>query len=83
MAKKTAMADQHLDCKQMNCPMPLVAISRAMKGLSCGQVLSVEATDPAFKTDVEAWIKQMGHKLVEFREDGSVQTAVIQKSDKG
>ena len=77
------MADEHLDCKKMNCPMPLVAISKAMKKLSTGQVLSVEATDPAFKTDVEAWINQMGHNLVEFHEEGPVQTAVIRKADKG
>ena len=60
------MADKHLDCRKLNCPMPIVKISQAMKEMSTGQTLEVEATDPAFEADLKAWVKQMNHELLEF-----------------
>jgi tRNA 2-thiouridine synthesizing protein A len=72
------MADKFLDCKQLNCPMPIVKISQAMKGMSAGETLEVEATDPAFEADLKAWTTQMGNELLEFS-NGAVQRAVIKK----
>ena len=73
------MANKLLDCKQLNCPMPIVKISQTMKQMSAGEMLEVEATDPAFKADLKAWVQQMGHELVEFS-NGSIQRAVIKKA---
>ncbi|MCJ7729137.1 MAG: sulfurtransferase TusA family protein [Sedimentisphaerales bacterium] len=72
------MANKLLDCKQLNCPMPIVKISQAMKEMSAGEKLEVEATDPAFGADLKAWVQQMRHELVEFS-NGPVQRAVIRK----
>jgi TusA-related sulfurtransferase len=58
--------------------MPIVKVSQAIKALATGDLLRVEATDPAFTADVEAWVRRMGHRLVEFH-DGPVQQAVIEK----
>jgi TusA-related sulfurtransferase len=58
--------------------MPIVRISQAMKALAPGDRLRVEASDPAFPADVEAWVRRMGHRLLEFH-DGPVQHAVIEK----
>lgn len=69
---------QKLDCKNMNCPMPIVHLSRAMKKMEPGQTLEVEASDPAFKPDLEAWIQKMGHELVEFH-DGDIMRAILKK----
>ena len=73
------MADKHLDCKELNCPMPIVQISKAIKGLSPGQTLSVEATDLAFKADLKAWTQKMGHEIIEFADDEPTQQAIIRK----
>jgi TusA-related sulfurtransferase len=73
------MADIHLDCKQLRCPLPIVKISRLVKQMSQGQTLAIEADDPAFKSDIQAWVQTMGHQLLEFS-DGPVQRAVIKKS---
>lgn len=67
-----------LDCRKLRCPMPIVRISQAVKTMSCGEKLRVEASDPAFKADLEAWVRRLGHRLVEFH-DGPVQQAVIEK----
>ncbi len=71
------MADVNLDCKGLNCPIPIVKISKAVKKLNTGQTLFVEATDPAFEADVRAWSKKTKNPIVEFNA-GDVMTAVIQ-----
>ncbi len=71
-------ADEYLDCKDMKCPLPIVKLSKAIKQMAAGQIVAVEATDPAFKSDVQAWVKTTGCELLEFIE-GPVQVAVIRK----
>lgn len=71
--------DALLDCKGLRCPMPIVRISQAMKLVPAGGKLRVEATDPAFRPDLEAWVRRVGHRLVDFQ-GGSVQTATIEKA---
>ena len=72
------MADKYLDCTQLRCPEPIVKLSKAFKQMASGQTLAVEASDPAFESDVQAWVKIMGYELLEFTE-GPVQKAVIRK----
>lgn len=74
-----ALASRTLDCKDLRCPMPIVRISQAVKGMQPGERLFVEATDPAFQADLDAWTKHLGHILVEFQ-SGAIQRAVIEKS---
>lgn len=73
------MRDQYLDCKGIRCPMPLVKISKAIKGMAPGETLVVEANDAAFEADLKAWARKTGNILVEFA-DGDVQKAVIRKA---
>jgi tRNA 2-thiouridine synthesizing protein A len=76
------LAEHALNCRNLRCPMPIVRISQAIKALPVGDTLRVEADDQAFCADLEAWVRRMGHVLVEFRE-GSVQQAVIEKRSRG
>lgn len=73
------MAVVDLDCKGLNCPMPIVKISRTIKTLQVGDLLKVQASDPSFKADVEAWAKRLGHALVDFSETAGVQSATLEK----
>ena len=68
----------HLDCRHLSCPMPIVRVSRAIKPLASGEELTITATDPAFRADLEAWVAKGGHQLVEFV-DGPEQVAVVKK----
>ena len=72
------MSDKQLDCKGINCPMPIVRISQAVRGMEPGQVLEVEASDPAFESDVKAWARMTGHKILEFTDCEVVQRVRIQ-----
>jgi len=69
--------DLQLDCRGMNCPMPIVELTRAARTLGPGKSIEVTATDLAFKPDVEAWARRMGHSIEDFQEVGSEQRAVI------
>lgn len=72
-------ADRCLDCRQMRCPLPIVKVSRAVKEMAAGQTLWVEADDPAFKSDLEAWTHATGHDLLDFLE-GPTQQALVRKT---
>lgn len=70
---------EHLDCKGLKCPMPIVKISKAMKALASGERISIESDDPAFKADLEAWVRKLDYTVVEF-ESEPVQRAVVEKT---
>lgn len=59
--------------------MPIVRISQAMNGLEAGEVLKVQADDPAFRADIEAWVQMTGNELLSI-EEGSVTTANLKRS---
>jgi len=73
------MVDVQLDCQGLICPMPIVRISQAMRKIASNQTLEVTANDPAFGADIKAWVKKMGHTLLEL-EEGDIHRAIIQKS---
>ena len=68
-----------LNCQNLNCPMPIVKISMKFKEMKTGEVLEVTATDPAFKADLEAWVRKTGHELVQF-DDKTIKTAILRKT---
>jgi len=67
-----------LDCKNLNCPMPIVKIAQTFKKMETDELLEVHATDPAFRADVEAWARKTGNELVSFV-DEEVKKAIIKK----
>ncbi|MCA8988843.1 MAG: sulfurtransferase TusA family protein [Planctomycetaceae bacterium] len=71
------MIDLELDCKGMNCPMPIVELTKAARSIGPGKRIEVTATDLAFKPDVEAWARRMGHSIEDFQEEDTVQRAII------
>jgi tRNA 2-thiouridine synthesizing protein A len=73
------MADQQVDARGLNCPMPIVKTAQAVKGLAPGQTLEVLATDPGSVKDFAAWSKSTGNELVEQTVDGGVYRFVMRK----
>ncbi len=72
------MADHTLNCEGLNCPMPIIKIAKAIKGMDSGQTLEVTATDPAFEPDLHAWAKKTRNPVVEF-EASAILRAIVQK----
>ena len=38
--------DHELDCKGLNCPLPILKTKKAIDGMAGGQILKMIATDP-------------------------------------
>lgn len=75
------MATHELDCRGLNCPMPIVRLSQAMRKLSAGDVITILADDPAFRADLEAWVRRFGHRVDSFENpEGRLQKAVVTKT---
>jgi TusA-related sulfurtransferase len=55
---------QTLDARGKSCPMPIVLTAKAVKLMSVGDALTVQADDRAFIPDIEAWCRKTGHELV-------------------
>ncbi len=66
-----------LNCEGLNCPMPIVELTKAARGLETGDKIKVTATDLAFKPDLEAWSRRMNHRIEAFTELDGVMHAEI------
>jgi tRNA 2-thiouridine synthesizing protein A len=69
-----------LDCKGLSCPMPMMKLAKAMKGLESGDVLEMLGTDPGTKSDMPNWCAKTGNTLLESTDlEGGVTRMLIQK----
>ncbi len=73
------MADATVDARGLQCPMPVIKVSQAIKTLSPGETLEVIATDRGALSDIPAWAKDMGHSLKEQFEQGTDFHFIIEK----
>lgn len=71
------MADQTLDAKGLNCPLPILKTKKMIKGMTSGQVLEVLATDPGSVADMAAFCNQTGNQLLGQSNEGDVYTFEI------
>lgn len=69
----------HLDCRDLKCPMPIVKLAMALRGMAVGEEVLVEATDPAFLADVRAWSRMTGNPIAR-EADGAVKQVVVTKA---
>ena len=74
------MADQVLDAKGLNCPLPILKAKKALKTLESGNTLEVLSTDPGSVADFAAFCRTTGNELVEQSEGDGVWTYLIRKA---
>ena len=74
------MADQVLDAKGLNCPLPILKAKKALKSMGSGTTLEVLSTDPGSVADFAAFCRTTGNELVEQNEEGGVWTYLIRKT---
>lgn len=68
-----------LDLKGLKCPLPVLRANKAMRDLAGGDVLEVEATDPASAKDFETYCQTAGHALLARDESDGVYRFRIRK----
>jgi len=74
------MADQTLDAKGLNCPLPILRTKKALQGVTVGGTLEVLATDPGAVKDFEAFCRTTGNELVTSTTEGNVFKFVIKRA---
>ena len=57
------MADQTLDAKGLNCPLPILKAKKALKDVPDGGTLEILATDPGSVADFQAFCRTTGNEL--------------------
>ena len=71
--------DAEVDCIGLYCPMPIAKTKEGIDKLKIGELLKVEADDPAAEEDIKAYAKRTGHKIIKFEKEGTVLTFYIKK----
>ena len=59
-------ADAELDCIGLFCPMPIAKTKEEIENIDIGQVLKVDADDPAAEEDIARWAKRAGHQIMKY-----------------
>jgi tRNA 2-thiouridine synthesizing protein A len=70
---------QVLDCKGMQCPLPVIKTAQAIKGIEPGQVLELLATDPGVEPDMKAWTSRTGNELLGIERAGDIFHVLIRR----
>jgi TusA-related sulfurtransferase len=73
------ISDAELDCIGLYCPIPIARTKQEIDKLEVGQVLKVEADDPAADEDIKAWSKRVGHEILKLEKEGKILTFYIKK----
>lgn len=74
------MADQLLDLKGLNCPLPVMKTKKALRDLPRGQTLEVLATDPGAVEDFKAFCETTGNQLIESTQNGDTYRFLIKRA---
>jgi len=73
------MADQTLDARGLNCPLPILKARKALKEVPAGGTLEIISTDPGSVADFEAFCRQTGNELMESSSDDSEYRFLIKR----
>lgn len=55
--------------ERLLCPMPVIRLQEAAKGLASGTEVLVHCTDPGAQYDIPAWCRVHHHELLSITED--------------
>ncbi len=70
---------QELDCRGLNCPLPIIKTKKAIDGLTSGEVIKMIATDPGSIPDIKAFTRRTGHELVNSEESDGEYTFLLRR----
>ena len=68
------------------CPGPITDLFKAYRNSSVGDVIELWATDPAAKSDTEAWAKRSGNEIlavVDEKDYLRIQVRILRKGKAG
>ena len=73
-------ADEIVDARNLMCPMPVLAATKAMRLMEPGQILKLLATDRGALSDIPAWASDNGHEMLSSGTEDGVLVFLIRKT---
>jgi tRNA 2-thiouridine synthesizing protein A len=70
---------EKLDVKGKMCPMPVAFTKRKLEGMASGQLLEVVGEGDLEFDNVQRWVKNNGHEVVEAAKSGVEFRVLIRK----
>jgi TusA-related sulfurtransferase len=70
-----------IDCLGMKCPRPIIEIAKAARKHQPGSVLSVQADDLAFESDVNAWVENAKATILKLEKENGKVSVLIKLSE--
>lgn len=71
--------DAALDCVGLFCPLPIARTKEEIENIDVGQILKVEADDPAAEEDIKRWAKRAGQEILRFEKSENLLTFWIRR----
>jgi len=71
-----------IDATGLQCPGPIMKIKHSIDAMEPGQQMEIQATDPGFARDIQAWCQTTGNILVEQSDSKGIFRAVVEKKQK-
>lgn len=68
-----------IDASGLQCPGPIMKVSKALESAENGEIFEIISTDRGFKSDIGAWCNSTGNVLLELKQENKQIIATIQK----
>lgn len=59
--------------------MPIAMTKEEIDKIKIGEILKIEADDPAAEEDIKRWAKRTGHEILKFEKERTIMTFYIKK----
>ncbi len=69
----------YIDAKALRCPGPIVKVADTLRDLPNDSIITVDATEDAFYSDIKVWTQRTGNELLSLTAQNGVITAKIRK----
>ena len=70
---------QEIDCRGMNCPIPLARLKKALEGLNSGDIVKMISTFPESTDHMIIWARRTGNDLLKTEEGNGEYTFFVKK----
>ena len=69
-----------IDACGLSCPGPIMKLKQAVEGASENGVIQIQATDPGFARDAQAWCESTGNRFVSHESAKGMHTVTVEKA---
>ena len=76
---KISLVIEKLDVKGQMCPLPVAFTKRKLEGMESGQLLEVTGEGELEFDNIQRWVKNNGHEVVEASKSGAEFKVLVKK----